>query len=68
MTDKKTEEELERVLCIRYSITFKDQTEALMDSRSEINVIIQAFAQQLSFKIRKTNVGAWKIDGTTLET
>ena len=26
-----------------------------------------AFAQQLGFKIRKTNVGAQKIDGTTLE-
>ncbi len=28
----------------------------------------QVFAQQLGFKIRKTNVGAQKIDGTTLET
>ncbi len=28
----------------------------------------QAFAQQLGLKIRKTNVGAQKIDGTTLET
>ncbi len=27
----------------------------------------QAFAQQLGLKIRKTNVGAQKIDGTTLE-
>ncbi len=28
----------------------------------------QAFAQQLGFKIRKINVEAQKIDGTTLET
>ncbi len=28
----------------------------------------QAFAQQLGLKICKTNVGAQKIDGTTLET
>ncbi len=28
----------------------------------------QAFAQQLGLKIRKTNVGVHKIDGTTLET
>ncbi len=28
----------------------------------------QAFTQQLGLKIRKTNVGAQKIDGTTLET
>ncbi len=28
----------------------------------------QVFAHQLGFKIQKTNVGAQKIDGTTLET
>ncbi len=67
MTDKKTEE-LERVLCIRYPVTFKDQTEALLDSGSEVNAMSQAFAQQLGLKIHKTNVGAQKIDGTTLET
>ncbi len=67
MTDKKTEE-LERIPCIRYPVTFKDQTEALLDSGSEVNIMSQAFAQQLGFKIRKTNVGAQKIDGTTLET
>ncbi len=68
MTDKKTEEELEWVPCIRYPVTFKDQTEALLDSRSEFNAMSQAFAQQLGLKIRKTNVGAQKIVGTTLET
>ncbi len=68
MTDKKTEEKLECVSCIRYPVTFKDQTEALLDSRSEVNVISQAFVQQLGLKIRKTNIGAQKIDGTTLET
>ncbi len=57
MTDKKTEE-LERIPYIWYPITFKDQTEALLDSRSKVNVMSQAFAQQLGPKIRKTNVGA----------
>ncbi len=42
MTEK-TEEKLERVSCIWYPITFKDQTEALLNSRSEVNVINQAF-------------------------
>ncbi len=65
MTEKT--EELERVPCIRYPATFKDQTEALLDSRSEVNAMSQAFAQELGLKIRKTNVGAQKIDGTTLE-
>ncbi len=44
MTDKKTEEELKGVPYIRYSVTFKDQTEALLNSGSEVNVMTQAFA------------------------
>ncbi len=58
MTDKKTEEELERVLCIWYSVTFKDQTKVLLDLGSEVNAMSQAFAQQLGLKICKTNVAA----------
>ncbi len=68
MTDKKTEEELEQVSCIWYPVTFKDQTEALLNSGSKVNAMSQAFVQQLDLKIRKTNVGAQEIDGTTLET
>ncbi len=67
ITDKKTEE-LKRVPCIQYPVTFNDQTEALLDSRREVNAISQAFAQQLGLKICKINVGAQKIDSTTLET
>ncbi len=68
ITEKKTEEELERIPCIRYPVTFKDQTEALLDSKSEINLINQTFASQLGLKIRKTNVRAQKIDGIILKT
>ncbi len=39
-----------------------------MNLRSKANAMSLAFAQQLGLKIRKTNVGAQKIDGTTLET
>ena len=40
MTGKKIEEEeLERIPYIWYPVTFKDQTEALLDSRSEFNVM-----------------------------
>ncbi len=67
MTEKKTEE-FERVPCIRYLVTFKDHTKALLDSGSKVNAMSQVFASQLGLKIRKTNVGAQKIDGTTLET
>ncbi len=67
MTEK-TEEELKQVPCIWYSVTFKNQTEALLNLESEVNAMSQAFAQQLDLKICKTNVRAQKIDGTTLET
>ncbi len=40
----------------------------MLDSRSEVNAMSQSFAQQLGLKIYKTNVGAQKIDGTTLKT
>ncbi len=45
ITDKKTEEILEGVPCIRYSVTFKEQTEALLDSGSKVNAMSQDFAQ-----------------------
>ena len=69
ITEKKIKEkELEQVLSIWYPIIFKDQTEALLDSRSKINIISQVFAFELGLKIWKTNVEAQKIDGTILET
>ena len=69
MTGKKKEEKkLEQVHCIRYSVIFKDQTEALLDSKSEVNAMSQAFAHQLGLIIWKTIVEAQKIDDTTLET
>ena len=66
VTEKK--EELNRVPYIWYLVTFKDQTEALLDLKSEVNAINRAFAHQLGFTIWKTNVGAKKIDSTILET
>ncbi len=66
MTEKM--EELEWVPCIQYPVIFKAQTETLLDSGSKVNAMSQTFAQQLGLKIRKTNIGAQKIDGTTLET
>ncbi len=61
-------EELERVPYIQYPVIFKDQIEALLDSESKVNVMSQAFAQQLGLKVHKTNIWAQKIDDTTLET
>ena len=40
----------------------------MLDSGSKVNAMNPAFAQKLGFHIRKTNVGAWKINGFALET
>ena len=65
-------EALERVPCIYYPVQFKDMdrapVQALIDSGSEVNAIHPFFVKQLGLSIRPTNVGAQKIDGTTLDT
>ena len=70
--------ELERVSCIQYPIAFPGgvtqdgsalgPVSALLDSGSEVNAMHPAFAERLGLVVRTTNVGAQKIDGTTLET
>ena len=70
--------ELERVTCIQYPIAFpggvtQDDSAlglvlALLDLGSEVNAMHPAFAERLGLVVQATNVGAQKIDGTTLET
>ena len=66
------EKALKRVPCIHYPVQFKDTdkapVQALIDSRSEVNAIYPNFAKQLGLPIQSTDVGAQKIDGTTLDT
>ncbi len=47
LTEKKKEEELKRIPCIWYPITFKDQTEALLDLGSKVNAMSQALFRSL---------------------
>ncbi len=69
MTEKmERTKKLEWVSYIQYFVNFKDQTEALLDSGSKVNATSQAFTHQVGLKIWKTNVGAQKIDDTTLKT
>ena len=42
--------------------------QALIDSGSEVNAVHPFFVKQLGLSIRLTDVGAQKIDGTTLDT
>ena len=66
------EEALKHVSCMQYPVQFKvmskAQGQALIDSRSEVNTIHPIFGKQLGFSIRPTDVGAQKINGTTLDT
>ena len=60
---------LEGVPCIWYPTTFQDKSVlALLDSGSEVNTIHPTFAKELGLPIRSIDVGAQKIDGTTLDT
>ena len=44
MTDKKMEGKLEQLPCIWYFVTFKKQTKVVLDSKSKVNAMSQAFA------------------------
>ena len=61
----------ERVPCIYYLLCFQKDTigvKALIDSGSEVNVMTLAYALKLGFKVYHTDVGAQKINSSTLET
>ena len=66
------EEVLKRVPYIYYLVQFesmnKSQVQALIDSDSEANAMRPAYASKLGLQARYTNVGAQKIDGSTLQT
>ena len=73
MTETSKEEpiSLERVPYIYYLLRFRKDTadvRALIDSGSEVNVMALAYASKLGLKIYHTNIGAQKIDGSTLKT
>ena len=62
------EEALERIPCIHYLVQFKrDTTQALINWESEVNAIHPTFAKQLGFLVRPTDIGAQKINSTTLD-
>lgn len=63
--------QLKRVYCIHYPICFQKNfadIEVLFDSGSEVNAMTLAFASKFGLRTRYTNIGAQKIDGSTLQT
>lgn len=63
-----SQEALQCLLCIQYTVQFsRNKIEALVNSRSEINVRNIAFAQAFDITPGTTNIGAQKIDGSSLK-
>ena len=57
------------MLCIYYPLRFRKNTEgvrALIDSGSKVNTMTLAYASKLDLWACHTNIGAQKIDGSTL--
>ena len=63
---------LDRVPCIHYPVQFRKDKgatiRALIDLGSKVNTITPAYAKQLGLQVQKTDVGAQKIDGSSLRT
>ena len=60
---------LDWLFCICYPIQFKkNEVQALIDSGNEVNAMTPGYASKLGLKIRPIDVGAQKIDGSTLLT
>ena len=60
---------LEWVPCIHYPVQFKkNKVQALIDSGSEVKAMNPAYAKKLELRVRQTDVGAQKIDGSHLNT
>ena len=70
MTEASKEDRaLDQVPCIHYPVQFKmNKVRALINSSSEVNAITLGYTLKLGLKARHTNVGAQKIDGSTLKT
>ena len=71
VTGTNKEVTLERVPCIHYPLRFQKDiasVRALVDSGNEVNAMTPTYTAKLGLKVRKTDIGAQKIDGSTLET
>ena len=68
-TGKEDDVALQRISCVHYLIRFKKkEVHALINSGSEVNAMTPAYASSLGLWVYRTNIGAQKINGSTLET
>lgn len=68
VTIQKTSDSLGTLRVDGFFKSNQNETRALIEPGSEANAMHLACAAKLGLSIRKTDVGAQKIDGTTLET
>ena len=55
--------------CIYYPVQFQEeQIKALLNSGNKVNAMNPDYTWKLRLKIRRTNIGAQKIDGSVLKT
>ena len=67
-TRKENDIALQRVPCIHYLIPLKKkEVQALIDSGSEVNVMIPAYTSKLDLQVHRIDIRAQKIDGSTFE-
>ena len=62
---------LARLPCIYYLVQCQkdgSQVQALLNSGSEVNAMNLAYALRLGLRVHRTDIGAQKIDRSTLET
>ena len=63
---------LDRLPCICYPVQFRKDKDkdvlALLDSGSGVNAMTPAYGAHLGIKVRVTDIGAQKIDGSSLAT
>lgn len=66
--NKEDEVVLKKVLYIHYLLQFrknkKNKMQALINLNSKINIITPIYIVKLGLKIRRTNIGAQKINGS----
>ena len=69
-TSKEDDVTLEQVPCVHYLLRFRKDTtdvKALINSGSEVNAMTPTYTSKLSLRVYHTDVGAQKIDGSTLQ-
>lgn len=63
---------LEKIVYIYYPLRYckdkENEMQTLINSGNKVNIMMLVYASKLDLRVRRTNVGAQKIDGSTFKT